>query len=145
MILWITRIVICLLLMSGMLGINPCRSAESAELIIFSQLTDGYWQLWQMAPDGSDAKQLTNSAYDKRASVCAEKAKKILYRTNNGQLKMLNMVTKEEQEILSNYYRISNLEFCESTGMLMFERFDPRELDSSDIWTASCSVPLTAC
>ncbi|MBZ0166148.1 MAG: hypothetical protein K8I00_05015 [Candidatus Omnitrophica bacterium] len=125
-----------LMVVSVVLCIVIVTRVEAAEKIIYSQLTDGYWQLLQMETDGSNARQLTTTKYDKRDAVCAEQGKTILYRTNNGQLKMLNPNTNVEEDLLSKYNRVSNPEYCGAEKKIMFVRYDPRGLDISDIWTA---------
>lgn len=110
-------------------------NALAEEAIIFSRVAEeGYWQVWAMKPDGSNQKQITRSKSDKRDPVCMDGGKKILYRTNSGQLFMVNLSTLEETERLGKYQRINNPSVCEATNELLFVRFDPREIDISDIW-----------
>lgn len=110
------------------------QGASAEEAIIFSRLTDGYWQVWAMNTDGSNQKQITDSKMDKRDPVCMDHGKKILFRTNNGQLFMKNLSTSDEMELLEKYQMINNPDVCPVTNELLFVRFDPRETDISDIW-----------
>lgn len=104
------------------------------ESIVFSRLSNGYWQLWSMQSDGTEQTQLTTTPVDKRDPVCMKNGKKLLYRTNNGRLFILDPATREEREILARYARINNPDYCPDTSQVIFVRFDPREMDISDIW-----------
>lgn len=108
----------------------------AGEKIIYSRVTDGYWQVWWMNPDGSQAQQLTNSRSDKRDPVCAEGGEKILYRNNNGILHSVDLADGTEKKILDKYRRINNPDYCDEKQQLTFVRFDPGEIDISDIWSA---------
>lgn len=108
--------------------------AYAEEAVIFSRLTDGYWQVWAMNPDGTNQKKITDSKMDKRDPVCTDNGKKILFRTNNGQLFMKNLSNSAETELLAKYQMINNPDVCPVNNELLFVRFDPRETDISDIW-----------
>lgn len=112
------------------------QGASAGEAVIFSRLTDGYWQVWAMNTDGSNPKQITDSKLDKRDPVCMDNGKKILFRTNNGQLMVKNLALIEEAEVLSKYNLINNPAFCDAKDKVLFVRFDPRATDISDIWTS---------
>ena len=64
-------------------GIVVTASNTFAEnLIAYTHLTDGFWQIWTMAPDGSNKKQVTDTPVDKRTPSWAENSEKI---SNNKQ------------------------------------------------------------
>ena len=104
------------------------------EKIIYSHLTDGYWQLWEMESDGSGQKQLTFSKQDKRDPTWVGFRESVIFRTNNGQLLNFDLKNREEQEILRNYHNINNPYFCPVTGELIFVRFRPEGQDKSGVW-----------
>ncbi|MGE0266940.1 MAG: TolB family protein [Candidatus Omnitrophota bacterium] len=112
------------------------QGASAGEAVIFSRVTDGYWQIWAMNPDGTKQTQITNSQTDKRNPVCMNNGTGVLYRTNNGQLFFKNLSSSEERELLSKYQIINNPDVCLSNNDLLFVRFDPRENDISDIWAS---------
>jgi len=107
---------------------------QAEEVIVFSRLTDGYWQIWAMNPDGTKQTPITTTKIDKRDPVCTNNGKTILFRTNNGQLFMKNLSSPQEEEVLAKYQLINNPDVCPSTNEVIFVRFDPRETDISDIW-----------
>ena len=104
--------------------------------IAFSRLTNGYWQIWQINPDGTDLKQLTVTAYDKRDPVWTGKNGQFAYRTHNGELFIFDPVSGFEQQILKEYGQINNPVFVPQTGEVIFVRFDPRSIDICDLWKA---------
>ena len=112
-------------------------SARAGEIILYSRLTDGYWQIWSMNPDGSDQKQITVSKVDKRNPVFARAGEQIVYRTHNGQLFMMDLDGANEKEILANYKNINNPSFSDDRKEIVFVRFDPRAMNSASIWRAS--------
>lgn len=128
------RFIACSFIVSLTLGVAGKVWAE--ETLIYSQLTDGYWQLWQMQSDGSNPKQLTTTNSDKREGECIDNGQRILYRTNNGQMKILDLKTKKDHEILAQYNRMSNPDYCDITQEILFIRYDPKGLDISDVWVA---------
>lgn len=107
----------------------------AGERIIYSHLSeDGFWQLWEMAPDGTDKRQITHSPFDKRSPSWDAKGKNIVYRSNNGGLFIAGLDGGNEREILKKYRNIVNPHVSEATGEIVFTRFDPQSIDSSDIW-----------
>ena len=82
--------------------------AEASDRIAYSRLTDGYWQIWTIAPDGTDQHKITDSPMDKRDPVWIKDGKAIVFRTNNGQLFMFDLAVKKEQELLTQFKNIVN-------------------------------------
>lgn len=115
-----------------MLGRLSVLSAEAGEWIAYSRLTDGFWQIWLMGPDGSYKAQLTFSPQDKREPVWINQGQQVLYRTNNGQLFVMDRDGKNERQLLAQMGQISNPTYCDRTNELFFVRFD--RLDNSEIW-----------
>ena len=110
------------------------RPADAKEAIVFSRQTDGYWQIWTMDPDGSHQRVVTSSKIDKRDPVWIQSGKGIAFRTNNGELFTVGLNGDKEKEILTNFKSINNPHYCETTGEVVFVRFDPRTQDASNIW-----------
>jgi len=107
--------------------------------LLFSRLTDGYWQLWTMRPDGSNLKQLTNSESDKRYPFAMNDSSKILYRTNNNHAYALVKSTGQEERLLTQLGLIGSI--CQSpvSQEVLIARFRTEVLDSSDLWLVSPS------
>ena len=116
----------------GILALVHSVSAE--EKIAYVRLTNDHWQIWTMNPDGNASKQITNSSQDKRGPVWIHHGNGIAYRTNNGQLFIMDLADHQEQEILKQYNIINNPHCSNATDEIVFVRFDPRAVDISDIW-----------
>jgi Tol biopolymer transport system component len=110
----------------------------AGELIAYSHLTEGYWQIWVMAPDGRGKRQVTRSPQDKRDPVFMDQGQGIGFRNNNGQLYTVDLTGENEKEILSQYKSINNPHYSQILNRCVFVRYDPRLNDISEIWTAGC-------
>jgi len=119
--------------LSGLLFGATCLSAES--LLAYSHLTDQFWQIWSMDLDDKEPRQLTSSPFDKRHPAWLEAGKKIMFRTNNGQLYILDLVTQKEEQILLKFGQVSDPDWSQATKLLTFARFSPNLVDESEIWT----------
>lgn len=108
--------------------------AFAGEKIAFVRLTGGYWQVWVMPPEGATPKQMTFSAYDKRDPVWMDQGKSVAYRTNNGELFVVDLNTLKEKKILERYKFINNPDYSDILGLFTFVRYDPRLTDISDLW-----------
>lgn len=105
------------------------------ELIAYSHLTgEGYWQIWVMDADGKNKRQITRSHQDKRDPAWIDHGSKIAFRTNNSELFLVDLDGTNEREILGKYKNINNPHFSRATNEIVFVRFDPRAIDTSDIW-----------
>lgn len=111
----------------------PKADGES-QRIAFARFTKQNWQVWTISPEGKDARQITYSNQDKRNPVWIHKGNGLAFRTNNGQLFTLHLVTRQEKEILKQYNNINNPHCANATDEIVFVRFDPRSVDISDIW-----------
>jgi hypothetical protein len=62
-----------LLVLSGGLGVSLRAARAGKGRVAFLRLTEGYWQVWLMAPNGTAARQITSSPVDKYSiSWCSE-------------------------------------------------------------------------
>lgn len=114
------------------------------ESIAFSHLSeDGYWQIWQMKPDGTNMRAVTASAQDKREPAWTTDGR-IICRTNNGQAFIFLNDGSSTEEILKDYPRVSNPQFSHDGRFILFTRFDPRFKDIRDIWKADVNGPNSA-
>ena len=112
-------------------------AAEAKEQIAFSHLTDDFWQIWVMDPDGKNKYQVTISEFDKRDPAWLRNGKQLAFRTSNGELFLVNLDGSDEHEILKQYNSINNPAFSHKTDDIVFVRFDPRGKDMGDIWKSS--------
>ncbi len=103
--------------------------------IAYTRLTNGYWQIWTKKLDG-DPVQMTTTSYDKRMPVWSPNGKKILYRTNNRELFLVDVETKKETQLLKNFGWMTDPVFFKDDSHILFARFDSNIKDKSDLYTS---------
>ncbi len=118
-------------------------SAHAEESIVYSRLTDGFWQLWKMDTNGENKKQITFSKEDKRNPFWIKRDNRLGYRTANGELRTIDDNGEQEKEILSQYKPMANPDYAQSTHELVFVRFHPASVDVGDIWKANLETQET--
>ncbi|MFC1572704.1 TolB family protein [Candidatus Eisenbacteria bacterium] len=118
-------------LIGGLVGDRTCHAAGR---IAFSRETRGTWQIWTMSEDGTNLRQLTHSQQDKRDPTCASDGERLAFRTNNGQLYVLTLATREERTVLRRLRNISSPNWSSVRDEIVFVRLDPLTLDIGDIW-----------
>lgn len=112
-------------------------------LMAYIHETEGYWQVWVMEDDGTQARQVTYSGQDKRNPTWSPDGAKIAYRTNNGQLYLVTVASGEETEILRGIRNVQDPNWCGATNEIVFAKFGPHSVDTSDIWKADVSGTQT--
>lgn len=123
---------IFILLVLVFCGLVPAARAEEA--IVYVLLSDdGYWQVWEMAPDGSQQRQITRSLQDKREPAWVSNGR-VIYRTNNGKVFINSRDGSTEEEILAQYERVTNPQMSHDGRQIFFTRLDARAKDIRDIW-----------
>lgn len=103
------------------------------ELVVYTQPTENYWQLWICNLTTNTYTQLTSSDYDKKTPAWSPSGEKILYRSGNGELYVYDIKGKEEEKILSD------VQYCADPSWLteqeiLFTRYRTDTIDDSDIW-----------
>jgi len=111
--------------------------AHAAGTIAYSHLTDGYWQIWTMRPEGSEKKQITFSKEDKRNPVFIHDGKKLAYGTHNNHIYLINLENGDKTRLLEKYGSIGNPHFSKETDEVVFARFNSRVTGVSQIWKAN--------
>ncbi|PIQ87446.1 MAG: hypothetical protein COV74_00650 [Candidatus Omnitrophica bacterium CG11_big_fil_rev_8_21_14_0_20_45_26] len=107
----------------------------NSDNLIFTQLTDGYWQVWKRGVNG-DLKQLTYSQFDKRRPVSSSDRKKIIYRSGNREIFIFDSQSGTELQVLSKLGWMMDPIFFGSDNKIIFSRFDSFLEDDSDLWVA---------
>lgn len=110
---------------------------ETQDLITYSRLVNGYWQIWIINAATKETSQLTNSPLDKRYPVWIENGKKIMYRTSNAEMFTFDLTSKKETKILSKFGVITDPAWSSKTKQLVFTRYDGYLKDESEIWTVN--------
>ena len=116
--------------------LSGCKSQMIREdLLACSRLTDGYWQIATVDASGKNVRLVTATLVDKRHPVWLEDGKKIMYRTNNSELYVLDLATNGDQRVLDKFGQISDPDWSPAVQRFAFTRFSPNLADESDIWT----------
>jgi len=107
---------------------------DNREMIAYSRLTDGYWQIWVRDIIGEKDIQLTETPVDKRYPDWAPDGHKLVYRTSNGNLFILNRDKSNEKQILYKFENLINPKWSHDGKRLTFTKYRTSIKDDSDIW-----------
>lgn len=107
--------------------------------VAFSRLTDGYWQIWTMRPDGSNARRITSSLSDKRYPVWAEKAGRVYCRDNNNRLFSVDLKSGEEVQVLRSLGFSDGVVPSPDGNKVVVVRFDSQLRDCSSLLLTTSS------
>ncbi len=108
-------------------------SAFADEQIVYSKLTDTYWQVWSYDAASDSHAQLTTTHSDKRNPVWSPDGNFVAYRTGNGELTKLDIETKKEEQILPDIQYLVDPQWLSADEILVSRRRTDA-LDDSDIW-----------
>jgi len=114
-----------------------CQAPNSGNQIAFSRLTDEYWQIWTMQPNGKGLQQHTCSTSDKRYPYWNRDNNKLYYRTNNNEAFILDLISSEENRIFSDLGMIGSIAVSPDGTQLLLVRFRTELRDSTDLWIVS--------
>jgi len=103
--------------------------------LAYTRLTGHFWQVWVKTLDGVP-RQLTHSPSDKRNPRWSSDYGKILYRTGNREVFLLDLKTGVERQVLKKLGWIMDPDFFRNDSELIFTRFDSHLKDDSDIWVS---------
>ena len=87
-----------------------------------------------MRPDGSEAKQITASASDKRYPTWTKDGRELLFRTNNNHTFSVDLATGEEKRVLSPLGLSSGAVPSPAGSKLVLARFRNQVKDSANLW-----------
>ncbi|OGX08598.1 MAG: hypothetical protein A2Z88_01485 [Omnitrophica WOR_2 bacterium GWA2_47_8] len=107
----------------------------ASEKILYSHLTDGYWQVWMMDKEGGGNEQITFSLSDKRDPTWMQ-GQEIIFRTNNGQLFSVDLKNKEEKEILAKFGNVHGPRYSKAAGKMVFVSLSISPFETSEVWIA---------
>ena len=98
--------------------------------IAFTGLSEGYWQVWVMADDGSGRRQVTSGREDKRLPVWVDRDR-LLFETNAGRLQLLDLRNGSSRAIFEGQ---GNFNGCDvSGGKVACARFRRDARDVSEL------------
>jgi TolB protein len=109
-------------------------AADPARTIAFIAFTDGYWQAWVMAPDGSGQRQVTRSPYDKQRLSWYPGGKSLLVNGNQGELYRAEVDDGRETPIPHTIAEINDAVIAPDGKHIAFSANAAGSSDGSDIW-----------
>ncbi len=109
-------------------------SQPASDSIIFTRVTDGYWQLWTIDPDGKDLVQRTFTSMDKRNPVWAFEEAKVLFHTSDNQLYLLDLETGSEKRLLPQVGQLAEACFVPNGQSIIYTLIDENLKDTSNLW-----------
>ena len=104
-------------------------AAESSELL-YSRLTDGYWQIWSQK-EGEAPTQITFSSSDKRYSSVTKK-REVVYHTSNETF--FRMAGGKEEKLLTDLWPVRDLTPSPTQGLFVFTRCRTDLPDQCNLW-----------
>lgn len=109
-------------------------SAEAATPIAYLAYTEGYWQAWVMAPDGSAQRQVTHSPYDKNRVSWYPDGSALLVNGNQGELKRVELDTGRETPIPAPLKGMQDAVLSPDGKQIAFSLSTSDSVDDNNIW-----------
>jgi TolB protein len=129
------RIGIGLALISLIGGVADASAAEPVQSrLVFAAYVGGQWDLYSIAADGSDLRQITNDRYEDRDPALAPDGAKLAFasrRERNWDLYIIDLVTGEEQRLTRHPAYDSAPAWSPDGTRIAFESYRAGDLD---IW-----------
>lgn len=100
---------------------------DALAAIAFSGLTEGTWQIWVARDDGSEPRQVTRDAIDKRLPVWVDRDT-LLYETNRGELFRLELRTGVTKPVLAGAGMLNGCDVLGSALVCVRVRGDSRDV-----------------
>ncbi len=114
-------------------ALAPVASANASTLA-YCRVDKGYWQIWAAAPDGRDAKPMTDSPSDKRCLRAVPSTNRVLFRDNEGRLNaMATEVGAAPTPVLRSIEVVKDFDLSPARGFLI-STYAPNATDNIRIW-----------
>lgn len=111
----------------------PLSSAAAVEKLAYTQVHDGFWQVWEMDMGGGKARLLTDTPVDKSYPEWSDDGKRLAFVTSMGELWIMDMADGKAAKVP---LRIPAFQpkFSKDGGRILF--ISPRDVfhDDIDIW-----------
>jgi TolB protein len=114
--------------------LTGCQTQQVSNPIALSRLTGDHWQIWTMKPDGSKAKQITESSSDKRYPVWSKDGQDMFCRTNNNQIFVIDLASGKESPFLESFGLSGGVAPSPDGGKFLLVRYRTQLKDSSSLW-----------
>ncbi|MCG8696496.1 MAG: hypothetical protein MI922_00465, partial [Bacteroidales bacterium] len=117
--------------------LSGCQQPVKEHNIAFSRLTEDHWQIWTMPIDGNGARQVTESAIDKRYPLWIAGSSDIVFRDNNNRFYRVNVDEGDETQIFDFFGLIDSYALAPDGEHVMFVRLRREIKDSGDLWVST--------
>ena len=107
---------------------------KTVTTICFSCFTQEHWQIWTMDLNSAQIRQITHSSQDKREPEWFKDGRRLIYRTSNARLFIVDTYSNKENQILEKFGDIFDPELSSDNRYIVFTRFRLDVMDNSDIW-----------
>ena len=128
-------------LLSGLLLVAPCalsqernESAHQQAIAYLAYSDDGYWQVWQMTPEGQHSQQLTFSPYDKSRLSWYPDGKYLLVNGLQGTLVQVERTTGKETPISLPLAGMSDAVLSPDGQWIAFSLSTAGSVDDNNLW-----------
>jgi len=128
---------LCLGLVFTLTASSNAICEEDKEYLIYSSLRGGFWQICVMDMRSKEEKFITRSGSDKRYPIWLDEERKIMYRTNNAEMFILDLKDGTETRVLSKFGVITDPAWSKAGQKLAFTRYEGHMKDESEIWTVN--------
>ncbi len=105
------------------------------EPIAYLAYTDGYWQVWVIAPDGSGARQVTRSAYEKTRCSWFPDGRSLLVNSLAGELFKVDRASGSEQRLSMPLAGATDGVISPDGSQIAFSLSTAGSVDHNQIWT----------
>ena len=146
-----SKLLILLMLLMPILGISPSYSHAQAggEGIAFAAYRNGQWDIYTMASDGSNLRQLTSDTFEDTDPAYSPDGTKLAFasrRNNNWDVYILNLLTGEEVRLTNSPHYDGAPSWHPSGERIAYESFQTGNLDiwQVDIEGKEPGINLTA-
>lgn len=108
-------------------------AAYSEIKIAYTKPTGDYWQIWVYDMDSKQSIQITKSRGDKSCPYWSRDGARLIYKTSNGELYMINLDGTAERQIAKKIEYIADPAWVDE-NIIIITRYRTDIKDDSDIW-----------
>ncbi len=121
-----------LCLAAALLAAPPAAAEE--EKLAYLAWTEGYWQVWVASPDGSDARQVTRSPYEKTLVSWLPRGEGLLVNGLDGTLREVDVETGAERALDLPLRGMHDAVSAPRSDRIAFSLSTAGSIDDNEIW-----------